>query len=261
MHLLKMIPLLRSRFKQLHPFPEKKLVIPQHLQHNKKPALDAEGAKEKWKTIENAIHQIYQQNASSLSFQNLYTSGYQIILHKHGDILYNGVEETITQHIVGEREKVMACAEPVFLQELLDHWEKHRTAVSMIRDILMYMVCHWSSSVVCLFNIYLGMQMCEPLGFMKRRRFWRVRVAEARCKMGQPVMRTRPSLWWYVGRLGLVRCLSDTCSNHNQDKNYVPQHKKLGVYDLGVKIFGECMLKDKKVCCPQCMHPLACANT
>jgi|Transcript_52290 cullin 3 len=149
---------------------EKKLVIPQHLQHNKKPALDAEGAKEKWKTIENAIHQIYQQNASSLSFQNLYTSGYQIILHKHGDILYNGVEETITQHIVGEREKVMACAEPVFLQELLDHWEKHRTAVSMIRDILMYM-----------------------------------------------------------------------------DKNYVPQHKKLGVYDLGVKIFGECMLKDKKV--------------
>ena len=118
-----------------------KLVIPQHVSYNKKPALDAEGAKEKWKTIENAIHQIYEQNASSLSFQNLYTSGYQIILHKHGDILYNGVEETITRHIEGERNKVMAQPDEVFLQELLDNWEKHRTAVSMIRDILMYMVC------------------------------------------------------------------------------------------------------------------------
>lgn len=36
-------------------------------------------------------------------------------------------------------------------------------------------------------------------------------------------------------------------SNHPQDKNYVPQVKKLGVYDLGVKLFADCVLKDRKV--------------
>ncbi len=103
--------------------------------------MDASGAREKWKTIEHAIHQIYQQNASSLSFQNLYTSGYQIVLHKHGEVLYSGVEETITIHISGERDKVLLEPDSLFLQALLDQWESHRTAVSMIRDILMYMVC------------------------------------------------------------------------------------------------------------------------
>eukprot|EP01010_Urceolus_cornutus_P005564 NODE_97_length_2481_cov_274.176398_g77_i0.p1 GENE.NODE_97_length_2481_cov_274.176398_g77_i0~~NODE_97_length_2481_cov_274.176398_g77_i0.p1 ORF type:complete len:741 (-),score=191.97 NODE_97_length_2481_cov_274.176398_g77_i0:134-2356(-) len=137
---------------------------------NKKSPVDTEGAKERWETIENAIYHIYQENASTLSFQNLYTSGYQIILHKYGDILYHGVEETITAHIAAERGKVLEESDSSFLRALLAYWDRHRTAVSMIRDILMYM-----------------------------------------------------------------------------DKNYVPQHKKLGVYDLGVKIFGDCMLKDRKI--------------
>eukprot|EP00669_Euglena_mutabilis_P007461 TRINITY_DN2744_c0_g1_i2.p1 TRINITY_DN2744_c0_g1~~TRINITY_DN2744_c0_g1_i2.p1 ORF type:complete len:745 (+),score=305.73 TRINITY_DN2744_c0_g1_i2:43-2277(+) len=135
----------------------------------KKPVLDPGGAKDKWTVVENAIHQIYQQNASTLSFQNLYSTAYTIVLHKHAEVLYAGVEETMTTHIVAEKTKVLQHPDSRFLQELLEQWDGHRTAVSMIRDILMYM-----------------------------------------------------------------------------DKNYVPQCKKLGVYDLGVRIFGEHMLQDKK---------------
>eukprot|EP00668_Euglena_longa_P028826 GGOE01036153.1.p1 GENE.GGOE01036153.1~~GGOE01036153.1.p1 ORF type:complete len:746 (-),score=233.76 GGOE01036153.1:273-2510(-) len=137
---------------------------------NKKPALDAVGAHEKWKIIEDAIHQIYQQNASNLSFQSLYTCGYQIVLHKRGEVLYAGVEQTIQDHLLGEKEKVLQEPDSLFLQAVLDQWESHRTAVSLVRDVLMYM-----------------------------------------------------------------------------DKNYVIQAKKLGVYDLGVKLFADCVLKDKKV--------------
>eukprot|EP00998_Keelungia_sp_KM082_P005544 NODE_185_length_2391_cov_79.549912_g180_i0.p1 GENE.NODE_185_length_2391_cov_79.549912_g180_i0~~NODE_185_length_2391_cov_79.549912_g180_i0.p1 ORF type:complete len:747 (+),score=212.89 NODE_185_length_2391_cov_79.549912_g180_i0:78-2318(+) len=101
--------------------------------------VDQGSARDKLKTIENAIHQIYKQNASQLSFQNLYTSAYVIVLHKHGDMLYTSVERTVTGHIEECRGEVLEVAEGSFLDKLLDTWEKHRTAAMMIRDILMYM--------------------------------------------------------------------------------------------------------------------------
>lgn len=48
-----------------------KLVIPSYIQ--RKGNLGKPDALEKWQKIEHAIHQIYKQNASSLSFQVLYT--------------------------------------------------------------------------------------------------------------------------------------------------------------------------------------------
>jgi cullin 3 len=69
------------------------------------------------------------------------SSGYQIVLHKHGEMLYNGVKNTLSNYIQGVREKIMECKDEVFLKQLLAQWEKHRTSVSMVRDILMYMVC------------------------------------------------------------------------------------------------------------------------
>ena len=69
-------------------------------------------------------------------------SGYQIVLHKHGEMLYNGVKNTLSTYIQGVREKIMECQDEIFLKQLLAQWEKHRTSVSMVRDILMYMVCN-----------------------------------------------------------------------------------------------------------------------
>lgn len=65
--------------------------------------------------------------------------------------MYNGVKKTITDYIKGVREQIMQTNDSVFLQELLTQWNKHRTAICMIRDILMYMVCHLSFSIMTLF--------------------------------------------------------------------------------------------------------------
>ena len=75
----------------------------------------------------------------NLHFSNWHSSGYQIVLHKHGELLYNGVKSTITQYIQGVREKIMVSTDAGFLNELLNQWNKHRTAICMVRDILMYM--------------------------------------------------------------------------------------------------------------------------
>lgn len=114
-----------------------KLKIPGYI--TRKGALGRFNANEKWKLIESAIHQIYQEKASELSFQKLYTSGYQIVLHKSGELLYDGVKKTITEYIQGVRSKIMKVDDEGFLTTLLTRWDRHRTAIGMIRDILMYM--------------------------------------------------------------------------------------------------------------------------
>ncbi|KAF0973036.1 hypothetical protein FDP41_008700 [Naegleria fowleri] len=114
-----------------------KLVIPGYIQ--RKGQMGKSDVDDKLEKIISAIDQIYQENASSLSFQVLYTSGYQIVLHKNGDALYEGVRSKLSQYIQGVREKIMECTDEGFLKELLRQWEKHRTSVSMVRDILMYM--------------------------------------------------------------------------------------------------------------------------
>ncbi|KAL9641994.1 hypothetical protein ABK040_004050 [Willaertia magna] len=114
-----------------------KLVIPTYIQ--RKGQMGKNDVEDKLQKIISAIDQIYLENASSLSFQVLYTSGYQIVLHKNGEMLYNGVKKKLSQYIQGVRERIMQCTDETFLKELLKQWDKHRTSVSMVRDILMYM--------------------------------------------------------------------------------------------------------------------------
>lgn len=42
-----------------------------------------------WNALKDAINEIHNQNASALSFEELYRKGYNLVLHKHGDLLYN----------------------------------------------------------------------------------------------------------------------------------------------------------------------------
>lgn len=58
-------------------------------------SVDAAAARRLWQSLENAIREIYNQNASQLSFEELYRNSYNLVLHKHHDLLYNGVRDTI----------------------------------------------------------------------------------------------------------------------------------------------------------------------
>ena len=49
--------------------------------------------------LQNAIKEIHNQNASTLSFEELYRNAYNLVLHKHGPKLYDTVHITVRRHL------------------------------------------------------------------------------------------------------------------------------------------------------------------
>jgi len=93
-----------------------------------------------WALLKNAIQEIQKKNNSGLSFEELYRNAYTMVLHKHGERLYNGLKEVVTQHLESKvRQDVLTSLHNNFLQTLNQAWNDHQTSMVMIRDILMYM--------------------------------------------------------------------------------------------------------------------------
>ncbi|XP_065039588.1 cullin-3A-like isoform X1 [Musa acuminata AAA Group] len=101
--------------------------------------LDPKYAEKTWKVLEHAIHEIYNHNASGLSFEELYRNAYNMVLHKHGEKLYSGLMTTMTWHLKEISQSIEAVQGDLFLEELNRKWGEHTKALQMIRDILMYM--------------------------------------------------------------------------------------------------------------------------
>lgn len=93
-----------------------------------------------WALLKNAIQEIQKKNNSGLSFEELYRNAYTMVLHKHGEKLYTGLREVVTEHLVMKvRKDVEESLNNNFLQTLNSAWNDHQTSMVMIRDILMYM--------------------------------------------------------------------------------------------------------------------------
>ncbi|GMH01712.1 hypothetical protein Nepgr_003551 [Nepenthes gracilis] len=101
--------------------------------------VDPQYADKTWKILEHAIHEIYNHNASGLSFEELYRNAYNMVLHKFGEKLYSGLVLTMTTHLKEISKSVEAAHGGSFLEELNRKWADHNKALQMIRDILMYM--------------------------------------------------------------------------------------------------------------------------
>ncbi|KAF7809140.1 cullin-3A-like isoform X1 [Senna tora] len=101
--------------------------------------VDHRYADKTWKILEHAIHEIYNHNASGLSFEELYRNAYNMVLHKFGEKLYTGLVTTMTTHLKDIANSVEAAQGGPFLEELNRKWNDHNKALQMIRDILMYM--------------------------------------------------------------------------------------------------------------------------
>ena len=52
-----------------------------------------------WGRLKEAIYEIFNSNASALSFEELYRNAYNLVLNKHGDMLYEGVRTEVTDHL------------------------------------------------------------------------------------------------------------------------------------------------------------------
>ncbi|XP_065202116.1 cullin-3-B [Planococcus citri] len=92
-----------------------------------------------WALLKSAIQEIQKKNNSGLSFEELYRNAYTMVLHKHGERLYSGLKEVVTNHLETKvREDVLKSLNNNFLQTLNQAWNDHQTSMVMIRDILMY---------------------------------------------------------------------------------------------------------------------------
>lgn len=94
-----------------------------------------------WNRLKTAIEEIQNKNNSGLSFEELYRNAYTMVLHKHGEKLYNGLRGVVKEHLTMRvRVVIEQSLNTNFLQALISAWNDHQTSMTMIRDILMYMV-------------------------------------------------------------------------------------------------------------------------
>lgn len=92
-----------------------------------------------WSNLSQAIDQIYDRNASSLSFEELYRNAYTMVLNKKGQMLYEGVKEKIKIRLSVVCNMLTNMNNNTILSTLAKEWGLHCVSLAMIRDILMYM--------------------------------------------------------------------------------------------------------------------------
>lgn len=101
--------------------------------------MDPNYADNTWDLLRSAVHEIHKKNASGLSFEELYRNAYNMVLHKYGDKLYNGLKDVVDKHLKEVAEDVAGSNDDKFLSSLNEAWSDHTQSMLMIRDILMYM--------------------------------------------------------------------------------------------------------------------------
>eukprot|EP00890_Picochlorum_soloecismus_P002261 jgi/Picsp_1/3035/NSC_01257-R1_cullin 3 len=101
--------------------------------------LDPDYPEKTWKLLENAIHEINNDNSSGLSFEELHRNAYNMVVNKYGDRLYTGLNETSRQHLTKVAAKIGALNGEPMLRLLKDEYERHRKSFSIIREIFMHL--------------------------------------------------------------------------------------------------------------------------
>lgn len=65
------------------------------------------------------------------------SNAYNMVLHKYGPRLYEGLIRTLTAHLTEVAKKIEEKEGAPFLRELKKRWDEHTKSSQMIRDILM----------------------------------------------------------------------------------------------------------------------------
>ena len=102
--------------------------------------MDTTAATAMWTALDSAIDAIFTQKTSLLSFNELYNYGYQLTIHKHGDLLYNGVAASVRAHLKTTLQNVVAPApNETLLQVCKTAWDEFKVTANNLKDILMYL--------------------------------------------------------------------------------------------------------------------------
>jgi len=104
-----------------------------------KATLDSNALNAMWVSLKDALHKIFEQKSSSMSFELLYNYGYKLCLHKRGDMLYSGVCDTIKEHLIHIVESVRCLPDEGLLAGIKHTWDNFKVVATNIKDILLYM--------------------------------------------------------------------------------------------------------------------------
>ena len=96
-------------------------------------------ASQHWETIRDAILKIQNKKASSLSYEELYRTAYNMVLHKHGEMLYTNVKFTTAELLKPIADASIEKTDEEFLVQLNKLWAEQKMCIIMIKDILLYM--------------------------------------------------------------------------------------------------------------------------
>ena len=90
--------------------------------------MDRTVASQTWDALAKAIDEIYNRNASQLSFEELYRNAYNLVLHKHGTLLYEGVSEKLSSHLLATVERLAEVPDSSLLEEIASTWHEHQVS-------------------------------------------------------------------------------------------------------------------------------------
>jgi cullin 3 len=99
-----------------------------------------EQAQKSWEKLELALQRIFARDHHDLSFEELYRTAYNLVLHRYGELLYEGLERAFVEQALRLRGKVQSQAQDSesLLTSLQTQWLLYKTAVRTVRDVFMY---------------------------------------------------------------------------------------------------------------------------
>ena len=74
-----------------------------------------------------------------MSYEELYRTAYILVLHKHGEMLYENVRKTTIEMLQPIANKLINMPDEDLLKEITSVWAMEKNVIHMIKDILLYM--------------------------------------------------------------------------------------------------------------------------
>ena len=100
--------------------------------------MDGANAQTILQEVKHAMIQVYEHNAKTLYFEQVYRKAYNLVLHKYGDLLYNCIATTMQENLMNEAGRLVGIPDENLLKELLGKWEHHKTSTLIFKDLFMY---------------------------------------------------------------------------------------------------------------------------
>jgi cullin 3 len=102
--------------------------------------MDEKSVESIFTSLKNGVRDILIKRICTGLFEDLYRNAHTLVLHGHGERLYIGLKEIVTEYLETKvHEDILRSVDNSFLQTLNQVWNDHKKAMAMVRDILMYL--------------------------------------------------------------------------------------------------------------------------